>query len=117
MSAAAPRPSKPPALKSNAAAGRLMRYPAVHKPRSRPPSWPLLMLALLLPACESVPKRSPPVEMTAAPALPMNARQPPAPGWCLPTCSAALQRELQTWLPLPTPEGLRVKPARPPTAQ
>ncbi|EPM86752.1 hypothetical protein A260_15578 [Pseudomonas syringae pv. actinidiae ICMP 19068] len=38
----------------------------------------------------------------AAPELPNEARQPPAPPWCSPTCSAGLTRERENWQRLMT---------------
>lgn len=67
----------------------------------------LIALALLSGGCSSVsPPSSPPsVEPPQIPALPPQGRQPPTPLFCLPTCSAALEKELGSWessLTLPT---------------
>jgi hypothetical protein len=42
------------------------------------------------------------IEAPALPALPTEARQPPAPPWCSPNCSSALMRERETWRRLMT---------------
>lgn len=69
-------------------------------------------LALLLSAC-AVPLKPLPPAVTAPPVippLPLQARQPPAPVWCLPTCSAALTTDRASWLrrlTAPAPPGLR----------
>lgn len=73
------------------------------------PSSATLSLAcvLNLTACAVPPQPLPPAPVRAAqrPPLPPEAMQPPDPDWCRPTCSAAVQRELQalqsdlsTWL-------------------
>lgn len=76
---------------------------------------PLCALVLLNSGCSSVspPSYPPSVEPPQIPALPAQARQPKTPGYCLPTCSAALEIELDSWgnlLTMPTPGA---KPARP----
>ena len=62
----------------------------------------LLSLALLLTACAvrptPLPLDSQPVKPAAIPALPPQARQLPAPQWCLPTCSSALTSVRAIWL-------------------
>ena len=68
----------------------------------------LTVLVLLSAGCSSVsPPSSPPfVEPPRIPALPLQGRQPPTPPFCLPTCSAALEKELGSWessLTLPMP--------------
>ena len=57
----------------------------------------LLPLVLLLSACASKPLISLPAACPEIPALPLAARQPMTAPVCLPTCSAALQRELTNW--------------------
>lgn len=71
------------------------------------------MLALLLTGCVSeLPNLSPQVAPTAAiPRLPAVARQPKTPSECLPTCSAALTVERESWLSTPIPPGLPGKRA------
>ncbi|MNY27686.1 hypothetical protein D3C86_1616110 [compost metagenome] len=59
-----------------------------------------LNLAMLL-LCLTAGCSSPPSATSAKPAeippLPPQARQPPTPSWCLPTCSAALSRDRKIW--------------------
>lgn len=60
----------------------------------------LLPFALLLGACSGQSTISPSassVRPAAIPALPPQARQLPAPSWCLPTCSSALIKERKIW--------------------
>jgi hypothetical protein len=58
--------------------------------------------AVLLTACAGqptpLPVASQPVKPAAIPALPPQARQLPAPQWCLPTYSSALTSERAIWL-------------------
>ncbi len=72
----------------------------------------LLTLVLLTWGCSSVPSR--PV-VVPPPPLPPEARQPPAPSWCLPTCSAALSRTHGAWLNSPTSAASPGLPASGPT--
>lgn len=72
----------------------------------------LPLLVLLLAACATQPTNSQPdwqqVKPAAIPALPEQARQLPLPPNCLPTCSAALTTEQQSWQRLltnPEPGG------------
>lgn len=63
-------------------------------PRPKP-SWMLLALlpaVVLLTSCASTSSALPPVpiEVATIPPLPQEARQQPAPVWCLPTCTEAL---------------------------
>ena len=64
----------------------------------------LLVPALLLTSCAVVPKPSPPnapptvTKPPELPALPQEARQPPTPELCSPSCSAGLRRRLESWL-------------------
>ena len=66
------------------------------------PRW--LTLALLAPmllasGCNTTPPSSPPPSVAPAriPPLSPEARQPPAPPWCSPTCSHGLMRERENW--------------------
>lgn len=75
------------------------------KPKSRPHRLTLLVPAVLLTGCLGVLKPSPPSAPSAPPvpppqipSLPAEARQPPTPELCSPTCSAGLQRLLDSWL-------------------
>lgn len=71
-------------------------------PAKKPSATPLL-LALLLSACATLPQPSPlPVAPPAILPLPLAARQPKTDPVCLPTCSAALQRDLTSWQSLLT---------------
>lgn len=71
----------------------------------------LMMLAALATACSSVsPPLSPqPVPAPRIPALSPLSRQPAIPSECLPTCSAALTSERESWLNTPMPPA---SPAR-----
>ena len=68
----------------------------------------LMLLAALATACSSVsPPLSPqPVPPPRIPALSPLSRQPAIPSECLPTCSAALTSERESWLNTPTPPAL-----------
>lgn len=74
------------------------------KPNFAPPRLMLLGLAVLLTSCAVVPKPSPPnalpivMKPPELPALPQEARQPPTPELCLPSCSDGLRRRLESWL-------------------
>ena len=60
----------------------------------------LTLLALPLVACRTQSTALPAVLQTkqaSIPALPLQAKQQPAPSWCLPTCSSALMKERETW--------------------
>ncbi|SAK20044.1 hypothetical protein UA18_02366 [Burkholderia multivorans] len=61
------------------------------QPRSRM----LLLLVLPLAACSSVSTSS--SQPPAIPPLPPEARQPPTPSICLPTCSAGLTSARESW--------------------
>ena len=70
---------------------------------------PLLMLALLMPmllvsGCAVNPPSSLPPSVAPAriPPLSPEARQPPAPPWCCPTCSHGLMLERENWRKLMT---------------
>ena len=56
----------------------------------------LWMLMLLVTGCTSKPTSLPPLP-AAIPELPSEARQPPAPPWCSPTCSSGLTKERESW--------------------
>lgn len=64
----------------------------------------LLVPALLLTSCGLVPRASPPsappivTKPPELPTLPREARQPPTPELCSPSCSAGLRRRLESWL-------------------
>ena len=73
--------------------------------RSASPLLTLPALAVLLTSCANAPtssvpsaQLSPPIPAQIPP-LPPQARQPPAPELCSPTCSEGLRRRLQNWLP------------------
>lgn len=60
--------------------------------KTRPAWWPIAMLLpLLLSACAAL---SPP-SSPRVPPLPQEARQPPTPAWCAPTCSSALTSDYE----------------------
>ncbi len=77
----------------------------------------LIALALLLPACatQQPTTRHVTVPPPAIPPLPPEARQPPAPAWCYPTCSAALTAERESWLKRLTDPAPPGSPASEPT--
>jgi hypothetical protein len=54
-------------------------------------------LMLLLSGCATQPPVLAPSAQPRLPPLPMEARQPPAPDWCSPTCSAGVERDLSSW--------------------
>ncbi|AIB35940.1 hypothetical protein PS417_10230 [Pseudomonas simiae] len=58
----------------------------------------LVPLMLLVTGCTSTQASLPPVPAPAIPELPSEARQPPAPQWCSPTCSSGLTKERENWL-------------------
>ena len=59
---------------------------------------PLVVLALLSAGCVTKsPPTVPPSEPARRPALPKEARQPPTPSICLPTCSDGLTLERESW--------------------
>lgn len=71
-----------------------------HKTKSAATRQLLLVLALLVTGCASAPPLSPPVvQPPQKPPLPQEARQPPAPAQCLPTCSDAWKRLVESLLP------------------
>ena len=86
-------------------------------PKSRPflPMWSALVLLVVwsLVGCATPPAPMPsaPVRSVQIPPLPSYARQPPAPSTCLPTCSAELNSERQSWLELLTTEASPDVPA------
>ena len=57
----------------------------------------LWMLALLMIGRTSKPTSLPPVPAPVIPELLSEARQPPAPLWCSPTCSSGLTKERESW--------------------
>lgn len=66
----------------------------------------LLALGTLLTACSVAPKSSPPsapippaIQPFQIPPLPAEARQPPTPALCSPSCSEGLRKRLQSLLP------------------
>lgn len=65
----------------------------------------LLLLALLVSACACKPNNSPPPPVLQArvPPLSKQARQPPTPSECLPSCSAGLTLERESLLKMLTP--------------
>jgi len=64
--------------------------------RTRLRLWMLAPLTLLVSGCMSKPVSLPPLP-AAVPQLPSEARQPPAPQWCSPTCSSGLTKERESW--------------------
>ncbi|VVN76537.1 hypothetical protein PS833_00772 [Pseudomonas fluorescens] len=78
-------------------------------PKNRTRLRPLMLLVpmLLLCACGMQPTDLQPLPVTAPviPGLPDEAKQPPAPQWCFPTCSNGLMHERENWLrPMTVPE-------------
>lgn len=71
----------------------------------------LPVLGMLLVSCANGPKPSQPsaplpvISRPQIPPLPAEAKQPPTPELCSPTCSAGLRKRLESWLQLPTPGG------------
>ena len=69
--------------------------------RNNAPLLKLLLLGLMLLAsgCATKPESSLPPSVAPAriPPLPLEARQPPAPQWCSPTCSHGLMLERESW--------------------
>ncbi len=76
-----------------------------------------LLLSLLLSGCAASLPPLPPVVVkeAAIPPLAPEARQPATPSECLPTCSAALTVERESWLNTLTAPELQAKPASAPT--
>ena len=64
--------------------------------RTRLQLWMLAPLMLLVTGCMSEPPSLQPLP-AAIPELPSEARQPPAPQWCSPTCSSGLTKERESW--------------------
>jgi len=58
---------------------------------------PLLALIVACGTKQIEPPAVPQVRPAAIPALPPQARQLPAPSWCLPKCSSALMKEREIW--------------------
>lgn len=73
----------------------------------------LCALVLLSGGCSSVspPSFQPSAEPPQIPGLPPQARQPKTPLFCLPNCSAALEKELDSWESLLTKRMPEAKPA------
>lgn len=59
----------------------------------------LLPLTLLASGCATKQENWLPEQVAppAIPELPAEAKQPPAPPWCFPTCSSGLTRERESW--------------------
>lgn len=75
-----------------------------------------IVLALLLSACATPPQPpGPNVEPPRLPPLPAEARQPPAPDWCSPTCSAGAEAALSSWRDTLMPPQPPEQPASAPT--
>lgn len=76
----------------------------------------LLLPALLAIGCASTspPLLPAPVKPPAIPPLPAEARQPATPQLCLPSCSAGLTRERESWLALPMSAASPERPASAP---
>lgn len=91
------------------------KKPTPQKSRPFVPSLTLLVLLVVwsLAGCATPPAPMPsaPVRSVQIPPLPSYARQPPTPSTCLPTCSAALNSERQSWLELLTTEASPDAPA------
>ncbi|MCX8003429.1 MAG: hypothetical protein N2688_00485 [Burkholderiaceae bacterium] len=78
--------------------------------------WLVIALSLLLTGCVSLPPVPPQaVQPPQLPSLPLEARQPPAPAFCSPTCSAGVERELSSWQSMLTGPLPREPPASAPT--
>jgi energy-converting hydrogenase Eha subunit F len=72
--------------------------------KSMPRLLMLSLLMLLATGCTTQPTNWLPEQVAppAIPALPNEARQPPAPPWCSPTCSSGLTSERGSWQKLMT---------------
>lgn len=79
----------------------------------------LLSCALSTLGCSTVSPALPPTPIAAAalPPLPPEARQPPAPDWCSPTCTEALTQRRQNSLRSLTLPGVPASPASASTTQ
>lgn len=72
----------------------------------------LLPLLVWLTGCAHTSQPSPqPVPAPTIPPLPPEARQPPAPAWCSPSCSRGLTAERESWLPTQIKLGQPERPA------
>jgi hypothetical protein len=80
-------------------ASEKVRNDAREQNRTGPPLVMLSLLMLLATGCTSQQLSSPPDPAAAPPILPLpsEARQPPAPPWCSPSCSAGLTGERESW--------------------
>lgn len=75
----------------------------------------LMLLVLLLSGCASDSVNLlRPVTPPTIPPLPAQAKQPAIPSMCLPTCSAALTKERESWLNTLTPPASPGRPANAP---
>lgn len=75
----------------------------------------LLASALLLTGCAHDSPLAPPTDGPLIPPLPAQAHQPVTPLACLPTCSGALSKLLDSMQASPTPAAPPAKPANSPT--
>ena len=82
--------------------------PQRNKPKRR--ALALMLLLMLCAGCASAPQRTVVVPAPVLP-LPQEARQPPTPGICQPTCSEGLGKLLDNLLPSPTPAASPARPA------
>lgn len=74
-------------------------------------------LLLVLSACSAT---TPPPPVTGVrdsliPPLAKTSRQPPPPSECVPSCSAGLEQELNSWPAIPTPPARTASSAKPTT--
>ncbi|TWI45742.1 uncharacterized protein DUF2514, partial [Pseudomonas duriflava] len=86
--------------KEQARQAEIEKIRTMPRSRSKPQKLMLVMLTLLLSACVNRQIVSPSLSVAAPaiPELPTEARQSPTPAFCLPTCSAALMQERESWL-------------------
>lgn len=71
----------------------------MHKKNAKLPMLVLLMPMLLVGGCSTKPPSSLPSSVVPArmPPLSPEAKQPPAPPWCSPTCSKGLSTRIESW--------------------